>query len=314
MPTGVAVDKNNNLYVADFGNNRVPRIQYSAYRDNHCRQWRHQRRRSMGAGRIVYHRHLQQRRRLRPRSVSHSRWRSTRPANLYISDTSAQPGAGVQRGRQSSSESDRDAHFRADHRQLLQRATRAAITPNATHTHTCPSGPGAGQRRRSFVADGNNNRVLEVQNSAHHRSSACRVALGEPDFAHTAELIDPASLERARSDSDRSDQRWDRGCRQRATTACSDGVTSRVSATVSAGRPRDRTGGFLFGPGQSNRRIAFGEHAMDAVAELRSIPPAISISADTDNSRVVEYNTPFAACAGVFRASAAPPNLIIGQT
>lgn len=139
-----------------------------------------------------------------------------------------------------------------------------------------PVGPRAGQWRR-FVHRGRKQQPrTQVNHSADHRPR-CRHCPRRAGFCAYRPDHRPGGAEYARPDSPRSGERRDRGRRQREQPRA--GMASRVDVHQRcAGRPRDRTGGFLLGPGQSNGQLAVGQHAMGALPGLRSIPTAISTS------------------------------------
>lgn len=307
LPTGVAVDKNNNLYVADFSNNRVLEFntpltvtviagtgdttadevwgQGGSFTTGGCG--------STSATSLCF-----------PLRVA-----LDASANLYISDTSAQ------RVLEYSESANPPANQTATHI-FGQTAASASACNQGTNTPSAstlcgPSGLALDSGGDLFAADGNNNRVLEYKTPL-TTDLIADVALGEPDFTHTGETIDPASLNAP--DQIALDP-------VSGGIVVADNVNSRVlgwrhASTFTSGAPADLVIGQAdFYSGQVNRTGGTPS------ANTLWVPSGVAFDsngnlyiADTDNSRVVEYNTPFAACSGVFPCVGGSPNLIIGQS
>jgi sugar lactone lactonase YvrE len=304
LPTGVAVDKNNNLYVVDFNNNRV--LEYNtpltvtlisgsgdttadqvwgqggSFTTGTCNKG------GESAASLCF-----------PLRVA-----LDGAANLYISDTNENRVL------------EYDEHANPP---TNLTATRVFGQPTATAS-TCTQPPGASTLCGSsglaldaagdlFVADGNNNRVLKYVTPL-TTDLIADVALGEPDFTHIDESIDPASL--SVPDQLALDP-------VSGGIVVADNMNNRVlgwrhAATFTSGAPADLVIGQAdFYSGRLNRTGG------SPSANTLSVPSGVAFDssgnlyiADTDNSRVVEYNTPFDACAD-FPCVGGSANLIIGQ-
>ena len=304
-PTGLAIDQHNNLYVADLGNNRLLEFNtpltvtlITGSGDTSADEvWGQGGSFTTGSCNSVSATSL-----CSPIKVA-----LDSSANLYVGD------AGNSRVLEYDEGANPPANQTANRFIGQTSATGHAInqggaTPNAT-TLNFPSGVALDTAGDLFVADGNNNRVLKYQSPLSTDQSAS-VALGEPDFTHTANVIDPASLG---------------GPQQIAIDPSTGGIVVADSsnhrvlgwrhvATFSNDQPADlvigqpdfysgrlnRTGG---SPSANSLNTPRGV-AFDSAGNL--------YIGDFNNSRVVEYTTPFSSC-GSFPCVAGSANLIFGQ-
>jgi sugar lactone lactonase YvrE len=307
LPTGVAVDKNNNLYVADFSNSRV--LEFNTPRTVTM---------IAGSGDTSADEVWGQGGSFTTGSCGSTSTTSLcfplrvaldASANLYIADTSSQ------RVLEYTESTNPPANLAATH--IFGQTTATASTCNqssntpSASTLCGPSGLALDSSGDLFIADGNNNRVLKYITPL-TTDLVADVALGEPDFAHTNETIDPASL--STPDQLALDP-------VSGGIVVADNVNNRIlgwrhAAMFTTGEPADLVIGQAdFYSGQINRTGG------SPSANTLSMPSGVAFDsngnlyiADTDNSRVVEYNAPFAACAGVFPCVGGSPNLIIGQS
>ena len=180
--------------------------------------------------------------------------------------------------------------------------------PNA-NTLSFPSGVALDAAGNLFVADGNNNRVLKYDTPL-STDQAAAIALGEPDFSHTGEVIDPASLDMPQ---------------QLAIDPVTGGIVVADSfnnrvlgwrhvASFTNDQPADLVIGQPdFYSGQLNRTGG------NPSANSLNTPRGVAFDSagnlyigDFNNSRVVEYTAPFSSCAN-FPCVAGSANLIFGQ-
>ena len=307
LPTGLAVDKNNNLYVVDFSNNRV--LEFNTPRNVTA---------IAGSGDATADQVWGQGGSFTTGTCASTSTTSLcfplkvaldASANLYVSDTSAH------RVLEYTESANPPTNQTATHIFGQSSASASACnqntnTPNAS-TLCGPSGLALDSGGDLFIADGNNNRVLKYITPL-TTDLVADIALGEPDFAHTAQTIDPAGL--STPDQIALDP-------VSGGIVVADNVNSRVlgwrhASMFTSGAPADLVIGQAdFYSGQVNRT------GSSPSANTLWVPSGVAFDsngnlyiADTDNSRVVEYNAPFAACAGVFPCVGGSANLIIGQS
>ena len=307
-PTGLAIDQHNNLYVADLGNNRLLEFntpltvtviagsgdtsadevwgQGGAFTSGTCNNG--------GVSAISL---------CSPLKVA-----LDASANLYIGDSGNSRVLKYNEGTNPPNNQSANV-FIGQTSATGHAGNQGGVTPNAT-TLNFPSGVALDIAGDLFVADGNNNRVLKYQSPLSTDQSAS-VALGEPDFTHTANVIDPASLG---------------GPQQIAIDPSTGGIVVADSsnnrvlgwrhvATFSNDQPADLVIGQPdFYSGQLNR--TGGSPSANSLATPRGVAfdsAGNLYIGDFNNSRVVEYTTPFSSC-GSFPCVAGSANLIFGQS
>ena len=305
LPTGLAIDKNNNLYVADFSNNRVLEFntplkvtmvagsgdttadevwgQGGSFTTGTCNKG------GLSATTLCF-----------PLRVT-----LDVSGDLYISDTNENRVLEYSEGANPPTN---------------QTATRIIGQPTASSS-TCnqppsasslcgPSGLALDAAGDLFIADGNNNRVLKYVTPL-TTDLIADVALGEPDFTHTNQTIDPASL--STPDQIALDP-------VSGGIVVADSVNNRVlgwrqASTFTNSAPADLVIGQPdFYSGQFNRTGGSAKaNGLSTPSGVAFDPNGNLYIADRNNSRVVEYSTPFAACAGVFPCVGGSANLVFGQ-
>jgi sugar lactone lactonase YvrE len=306
-PTGLAIDLHNNLYVADFGNNRL--LEFNTPLSATA---------IAGSGDTSADEVWGQAGSFTTGSCNNGGASATSlcsplkvaldgSANLYIGDS----------GNSRVLEYDEGANppvnqtanrFIGQTSGTGHAANQGGTTPNAA-TLNFPSGVALDSNGDLLVVDGNNNRVLKYQSPLSTDQSAI-VALGEPDFTHTGEVIDPASLNTPQ---------------QLAIDPTTGGIVVADSfnnrvlgwrhvATFTNDQPADLVIGQAdFYSGQINR--TGGSPSANSLATPRGVAfdsAGNLYIGDFNNSRVVEYTTPFSSCGG-FPCVAGSANLIFGQ-
>lgn len=190
-------------------------------------------------------------------------------------------------------------------------SAKACPTPPTANSLCLPNGVAAAPSGSLFVADASDNRVLEYATPLTSGAAAV-IALGQTDFVHNIQnLLTAWSLDNpAQIAFDPST----------GGLYVADAVNNRILGWLSAA---DYTN---FEPaalviGQPD----FRSNAIDRTGSVGpngfSSPSGVAVDSngnlyvsDFVNSRVLEFNTPFAACAGAFPCVGGSANLIFGQT
>jgi sugar lactone lactonase YvrE len=309
LPSGVAVDKNNNLYVVDFGNNRV--LEYNTPRTTTI---------VTGSGDSSADEVWGQGNNFTNSTCNNGGVTASSlcfpikvaldgSGNLYVSDTSSNRVLEYDEGANPPTNLTASRAF-GQSNFTSSSCNKGAATP--TSATLCPAtGLALDSSGDLFALDGNNNRVLEYKTPLTTDTTA-DIVLGEPDFVHTFDIVNPSSLSAPKQVAiDPSS----------GAIAVADNGNNRVlgwghAASFVNGAPADLVIGQAdFFSGQLNRT------GSSPAANTLWSPSGVAFDSagnlyigDTLNSRVVEYNTPLAACAGVFPCVGGSANLIIGQS
>jgi sugar lactone lactonase YvrE len=305
LPSGVSVDKNNNLYVADSGNNRV--IEFNTPLTTTA---------IAGSGDTSADKVWGQAGDLTKAICNNGGVSASSlcfpvkaaldsSGNLYIGDTSSNRILEYDEGANPPANQTANRVF-GQSTFTVSGCNRGALSPTASTL--CPAtGLAADIGGDLFAVDGNN-RVLEYKTPL-STDQVADVALGEPDFVHAAASIDPRSLNAPNQ------------IAIDPTThalVVADTVNNRVlgwhnAETFVSGAPADLVlgqpdffSGALTGSATSSTLLTPTGVAFDPSSNL--------YVADFNNNRVLEYTAPFAACAGVFPCVGGAAHAVFGQT
>jgi sugar lactone lactonase YvrE len=305
LPTGVGVDKNNNLYVTDFGNNRV--IEFNTPLTTTA---------IAGSGDTSADKVWGQAGDLTKGTCNNGGVSASSlcfpikatldgAGNLYIGDTSSNRILEFDEGANPPSNQTANRVF-GQSTFTATSCNRGALSPTASTL--CPAtGMATDIGGDLFAVDGSNNRVLEYKSPL--TDQVADVALGEPDFVHAVALIDPKSFNaltqiaidpttHALAVADTSNNRV-LGWRNAET------FVSGAPADLVLGQP-DFYSGALTGSATASTLLTPSGVAFDPSSNL--------YVADFNNNRILEYNTPFAACAGVFPCVGGAAHAVFGQS
>lgn len=306
LPSGVAVDKNNNLYVTDFGNNRV--IEFNTPLTTTV---------IAGSGDTSADKVWGQGGDLTKATCNNGGVSANSlcfpikaaldsSGNLYIGDTSSSRILEYDEGANPPANQTANRVF-GQSTFTATGCNRSTLSP--TSSTLCPAtGLATDIGGDLFAVDGGNNRVLEYKTPL-STDQVADVALGEPDFVHAVSSIDPKSLNSpnqiaidpttlALAVADTANNRV-LGWRNAET------FVSGAPADLVLGQP-DFLSGALTGSATASTLLTPTGVAFDPGSNL--------YVADFNNNRVLEYAAPFAACAGVFPCVGGAAHLVFGQS
>ena len=306
-PTGLAIDSHNNLYVVDFGNNRV--LEFNTPLST-----------TMIAG-----------------SGDTSADQVWGQAGSFSASTCNNGGVSasslcfpIKTAVDSSGDlyvSDIDSHRVLEYNESAnpppnltankifgqttasaQSCNQGANSPTAS-TLCNPTGLAVDGSGELFMLDGANNRVLDFKNPL--SSTTANLVLAEPDFVHSNDAIERGSLSAPKQIAIDPDT---------GGIVVADNGNHRVlgwhdAETYASGAPADLVIGQLdFYSGQLN------VNGGSPTASTLWSPSGVAFDSngnlyigDSGNNRVVEYTAPFAACEGAFPCIGGAAHLIFGQ-
>jgi sugar lactone lactonase YvrE len=308
FPGGVAIDKNNNLYVADSSNNRV--LEYNTpltvtgiagSGDTSADQvW--------GQGGSFGTMTCNSGGASATTLCAPSKVALDAAANLYIDDTSSHRV--LEYNEAANPPTNRTANLAIGQVDTSSASCNqgGGLTPSPS-TLCFPSGTALDSAGELFVADTNNNRVLKY-NTPLSTDEIASVVLGQSDLTHSAtNLIDAASLNGPKQiaiDASASPNRIfvadtanNRVLGYRNAAA----FVNNAPADLVIGEPDFRSNG---GGATSSRFSSPQGVAVDSNGNL--------YVADTSNSRVLEFTAPFAGCSGTFPCVGGAANKVFGQS
>ena len=309
-PASIALDKNGNLYIADFGNSRI--LEYNTplsvtkitgSGDTSADQvW------GQGGG---FTTGTTNKGGISANSLDFAKGVAVDASgDVYITDylnhraleydQSANPPTNTTANRVFG-----QANFTSD------ASNRGSLIPaaNSLNSPTAAALDGSGD---FLIVDGANNRVLKY-NAPLTTDTVADVVVGQPDFFHSQNFADDASLSNQRQialDTSTTPNRLyaaDTGNHRVLGWLNGAGFTNGQAADIVIGQP-DFNSNSINGPSGLTSSSTLWNPAGVAVDSVGNL-----YVSDSLNNRVVEYTAPFTACGGIFPCAGGAANKVFGQ-